>query len=152
MNAPQKIATIADPLDGTVGWELRRASVAVANALSAQIEPLGLRTSDATMLLLIGTNPGSTQTDVGRAMRVQPANMVPLINKLVSAGLVERIPGTGRALALHLTAEGTRLFGEVKAAFARHEARITRLIPKDRREEMVETLRGLIKAACCDDL
>lgn len=152
MNAPRKIATIVDPLHGTVGWELRRASGAVMNALGAEIEPLGLRTSEATMLLLIGTNPGSTQSDVGRAMRVQPANMVPLINKLVSAGLVERIPGIGRALALHLTAEGATRFDAVKAAFARHEARITRLLPEPQREAMVEALRGLVRAACCDAL
>jgi hypothetical protein len=44
---------------------------------SALLHPLNLRPTDASMLVLIGANPGITQSALGQAMGVQRANMAP---------------------------------------------------------------------------
>lgn len=148
MKAPGKTAVITDPLENLLGFELRRASVAVMAALSDALEPLGLRPSEASMLMIIGSNPGSTQSDVGRALRVQPANMVPIINRLMLTGSLERIPTEGRSLSLFLTEQGRALFEQVKDIFASHEKRYSRHLSDEARNELVIALRSIFWEAC----
>ncbi|NML05756.1 MarR family transcriptional regulator [Sphingomonas sp. G-3-2-10] len=132
-----------------LGFQLRRASVAVMNALAEELAPLELNPGEASLLLLIGANSGVTQSDIGRTLRAQPANLVPLINKLTMMGIVERVPGKGRAIALSLSEPGRALHTKVTAAFGRHEARISRRVPKDQREAVIETLRRICEDSCC---
>lgn len=154
MTAPENIDTrndsITDPLSDVLGYELRRASVAVMAALDKALDPLGLRPSEASMLAVIGANPGCTQSDIARALRAQPANLVPLINNLVRTGAVERVPGEGRTLRLFLTEAGRDLHARVRTAMAQHEARITRRLSPDQQQAMIAALRLVCKDACCD--
>jgi DNA-binding MarR family transcriptional regulator len=142
--------SISDPLAAMLGFQLRRASVAVMNALAEELAPWGLNPGEGSLLLMVGANPGVTQSAIGRSMRAQPANLVPLINKLTAIGAIERVPGKGRTIALSLTAEGRSLHEGVAAAFARNEARITRNVPAGRRAETIELLRQICLDACCD--
>lgn len=152
MKAPETISSITDPLENLLGYELRRASVAAMAALSTELDPLGLRPSEASMLKIIGANPGCTQSEICRALRVQPANMVPLINRLMAAGSLERVRTEGRALAIFLTAQGQVLLGQVTEAITRHEERIARHLPDDMRDQVIAALRLICRDACCDDL
>jgi DNA-binding MarR family transcriptional regulator len=140
---------ISDPLAEMLGYQLRRTSVAVMSALADALDPLGLNPGEASMLLLIGANQGVTQSEIGRAMRAQPANLQPLVHKLLQAGILERAPGKGRMMALSLSPDGRALHARVAAAFARHEARIARNLPADRRAEIIELLRVICFDACC---
>lgn len=142
---------IADPLASMLGFQLRRTSVAVMTALAEELAPLGILPSEASLLMMIGANPGCTQSGLSRALRAQPANMVPLINKLVQAGSIDREQGKGRAIALTLTNTGNKLYGDVKAAFARNETRIARNLPKELRDALIPALMRICKDACCKD-
>lgn len=142
---------IADPLAPMLGFQLRRTSVAVMTSLAEELAPLGILPSEASLLMMIGSNPGCTQSDVSRALRVQPANMVPLINKLVQAGSIDREQGKGRAIALTLTNAGNQLFKDVEAAFARNEARIARHLSTEVRDALIPALMLICKDACCHD-
>src|SRR5882757_4896169 len=149
MDVPdQPDLSIADPLAAMLGFQLRRASVAVMMALAEELGPLGLNPGEASLLLFIGANAGVTQSDIGRAMRAQPANLQPLVHKLWQAGALERVPGKGRAIALSLSGEGRVLCEKVTQAFARNEARITRRVPLEKRAEMIELLRQICVDAC----
>lgn len=142
---------LVDPLAAMLGYQLRRTSVAVMNALAGELEPLGIRPGEASLLMFIAANPGCTQSDVSRALRAQPANMVPLVNKLMQGGSIGREQGKGRAIALTLTPQGQQLFDEVRAVFARHEARIARNLPEGVREMLIPALLQICKDACCSD-
>ncbi len=146
----RKIGAVTPPND-MLGYELRRASVAVATALANEVEPLGLKVSEATLLSIIGANPGCTQSEVGRALGAQPANLVPLVSRLVASGWIERGPTEGRAVALSLTESGALLLAQVNAAFARHEARITRRLPEFMRAKTISALRQICRDACSSD-
>ncbi|MEN2788534.1 MarR family transcriptional regulator [Sphingomonas oligophenolica] len=140
--------SISDPLGAMLGFQLRRASVAVMMALAEELATLGLNPGEASLLLFIGANEGVTQSDIGRAMRAQPANLQPLVHKLWQAGALDRVAGKGRAIALSLSDEGRVLCEKVSRAFARNEARITRRVPAERRAEMIELLRLICMDAC----
>jgi DNA-binding MarR family transcriptional regulator len=140
-----------DPFAAMLGFHLRRTSVAVLNTLATALQPVGLNPSEATLLLWIGANRGCTQSDIGRALRAQPANLVPLLNKLTLLGALDRAAGKGRAIALSLTGAGQNLHGEVQAIFESHEARITRNLPVEKRAEMIALLRRICTDACCPD-
>ena len=151
MNKIPLPAEFNDPLHEMLGFQLRRTSNGVMAALTAELAPLGILPSEASLLMMIGANPGCTQSDVSRALRAQPANMVPLINKLVQAGSIEREQGKGRAIALTLTTAGNQLYGDVAAAFERHEARISRSLPQELRDKLIPALMQICKNACCND-
>jgi len=142
-------SAFTDPLDPMLGFHLRRTAAAVTGALSEAMAPLGLNPGEATLLRLIGANPGCSQSDIARALRAQPANLVPLINKLALSGLLDKGAGKGRAIPLTLTAEGLALHGQVCAAFDAHEARIGRSIPIEQRRDVIALLRQICLDACC---
>ncbi|WP_205691886.1 MarR family winged helix-turn-helix transcriptional regulator [Caulobacter soli] len=141
----------ADPFEAMLGFQLRRTSVAVMSALAGELAPLGLNPSEASLIMLIGANPGCTQSAISRAQRAKPANLVPLINQLAAVGALERVPGRGRAIALSLTSKGRDLYARAQAVFARQEARIGRGLPADKRVEMIAMLRQICTDACCPD-
>ena len=142
---------IVDPLAGTLGYELRKASVAAMAALAAQLAPLGISRNEASLFLMIGTNPGSTQSELSRVLRAKPANVTPLVARLEAAGWVERRQGPGRSLALHLTTTGAGLLPQIQDAFARHDAQISRHLPKALYTELVGTLAQVCRDSCCPD-
>jgi DNA-binding MarR family transcriptional regulator len=156
MGKPQLETSTAEigftnPVADMLGYELRRAAVAVSAALTDDLEGTGLRASEANLLLMIGANPGCTQSAVARALRVQPANLVPLIAGLERQGLVARQQSEGRAIALMLSPRGEEHAAEVGRRFARHERRLAKDLPPDQRDMAVALLRTICRNACCTD-
>ena len=98
-----------DPLLELSGYLLRRASAAALNELNDRLAALGLRHTDVSLLLLIRANPGITQSQAGRLLDIQRANMVPVVARLKKRGLIKRTPVDGRSSAIRLTAAGRML-------------------------------------------
>lgn len=144
-------ADFDDPFGSMLGYHLRRTSVAVMAALGDALAPIGINPSEATLLRLIGANDGCTQSDIARALRAQPANLVSLIQKLVLVGALRKAPGKGRAITLSLTPTGQDMHEQVCRIFDRHEARIGRALSPDQRTELVALLRQICADACCGD-
>jgi DNA-binding MarR family transcriptional regulator len=141
--------TFSDPLQTMLGYQLRRTSVALISALAEDLAPLGVKPSEATLIMLVAANPGCTQSEISRALRAKPANLVPLINALAAVGAIERTAGRGPAIKLSLSAKGEALHAKLRVAFERNEAVIARHIPDDRRDEMIAILRRICTDACC---
>lgn len=150
MKTTEKVSVLRDPLEGLLTYELRKTSAAVMGAIAFELESLDLRWSDASLMMVIGANPGCTQSDISRALRIQPTNVVPLINKLTRAGLLERVAGEGRAVSLFLTKSGAALLKQVKSAIARQEARLSRNLSQAQKAQVTDVLHLLCKNACCD--
>jgi hypothetical protein len=92
-----------DPLSDLVGYALRRASSAMMEDMAKRMGALGLRTSEASVLMLIRANPGITQSDLCRALGIQRANMAPLIARMEARKLVARSRSDGRSFGLAVT-------------------------------------------------
>lgn len=130
-------------LDGLVGYWLRRASnVIAADFARAVQEPGGLRSVLVSILAVVGVNPGIGQTQLGRVLNIQRANMVPLLSSLIDDGLIRREASAydKRVFELYLTAEGTARLEAARALILAHEKRLLSVLTaKERR-----TLIGLL--------
>lgn len=109
------------PLDNLLGYHLRRASVAMMADLGRRLQEVKLRPTEATILLLIEANPGCIQSEIGRILGIQRANMVPMIAALEKVGLIVRSAMDGRSYALHLTEQGEATLQAAKIHIDAHE-------------------------------
>jgi DNA-binding MarR family transcriptional regulator len=115
-------------MERRLGYQLRRASAAMMADLGASLAPLVLRPVEATMLIIVGENPGITQSAIGRALGIQRANMAPLMMVLVARGLIDKSPADGRSHALELTDAGAALREQAEEVMDAHEARFSALL------------------------
>lgn len=122
-----------DPLSELPGYRLRRASAAMLGDLARRLEPVALTPVEASVILLIGSNQGLTQSAIGRALGIQRANMAPLIARLEARGQLTRKPADGRSHTLSLTPAGHSVHDAVAQITAEHEAQLlNRIAPEDR--------------------
>lgn len=99
-------AALTDPMAARLGYQLRRVSMLMMADTGIRMAHTGLRPTEATVLLLVGANPGCRQGNVGEVLGIKRANMVPLIAGLIKKGLLHRARADGRSHTLTLTPTG----------------------------------------------
>ena len=132
-----------DPLIRFPGYALRRAANATAAELSARLAALDLRQSDASLLMLVASNPGATSSALGRALGVERANMVPLLKRLDEAGLIEREAIDGKSQGLRLTPAGLRRLAEARKIIEAFEAELLARVPAEHRDHLLPALNAI---------
>ncbi len=125
------------------GYLLRRAASSRLAQSAQHLEPMGVGVSEASILVLIGRNPGLSQAECGRLLSIKRPNLNPIIRRFVERGLVVTGPGRGRIQTLHLSPAGTNLAERIVAEFSAHEARIYAAVPEHLKAELVPLLRAL---------
>lgn len=135
-----------DPLESQLGYQLRRASAVMMSELGTVMAAIGLRPTEATILILINANPGCTQSNLSRQLAIKRANMVPLMAGLMRRGLVARERMDGRSHALTLTQAGEALLAEVQVLVNAHEARFLAHVAPDRIEALEAALKAIRNA------
>lgn len=133
----------SDPFDNLLGYHLRRLSVLVMTDLTESLAPLGLKPADASVLFVIASNSGITQSEVGRTLGILRANMAPLMAALVKQGLIEREPVDGRSQALRLSAAGHAVCRQARIATKEHEERLFGTLSRTDHARMVAQMREL---------
>ena len=136
-----------DPLLELSGYLLRRASAAALNELNDRLAALGLRHTDVSLLLLIRANPGITQSQAGRLLDIQRANMVPVVARLEKRGLIKRTPVDGRSRAIRLTAAGGMLAKKSFAVVQALDQDLIRRVPAKLRQAVRPILLALWQGA-----
>lgn len=131
------------PLDGLPGYALRRAANAMMAELAERLAPLALRVIEATVLLLIADRADITSSDIGRTLDIQRANMVPLLNRLETAGLIERHALNRKSQAIVLSATGVAMLARVADITSRFEADLLARIPAAHRDHLLPALNAL---------
>jgi len=132
-----------DPLVGLAGYLLRRASAAAVAELNQRLAGLGLRHADVAMLMLVGASAGITQSEAGRVLDIQRANMVPFVARLEGLGLLERRQVDRRSQALDLTRRGRMLLARARRVVSAHEAALLKRVPERLRPCVLPVLRAL---------
>ena len=94
-----------------VGYNTRRAALAIIEVFMERMAVYDLKVVDFSVLSLVAHNPGVTSRQLCAALNVLPPNLVGLIAALERRGLIERRPhpSDGRAMGVHLTPEGEQL-------------------------------------------
>jgi DNA-binding MarR family transcriptional regulator len=136
-----------DPMSAYPGYLLRRASALTMARLAKRLKTLHLNPTDATVLIVIDSNPNAKQSEIGRLLDIARANMAPLISRIAARKLIERQPVDGRSHGLILTRTGRALIPKIKSAIAEHEAELIGRVPASHRPILVEGLRALMEEA-----
>jgi DNA-binding MarR family transcriptional regulator len=130
--APEKIDY--GPLDGWVGFHLRLAQNASFQAFARLTGGLAVRPGRFATLLLIGRNPGISQTALSRANARDKSSLTPVLKDLVQRGLVRRrpMPGDRRSFGLTLTPAGEKLLKKLERCATTHDKNLDRVLGRDR--------------------
>jgi DNA-binding MarR family transcriptional regulator len=130
-------------LETLLGYNARRAALAVITVFLRRMEPFGLRPVDFSVLTLIAHNPGVTSRQLCAELDILPPNLVGMIKSLDKRGLIVRKPHPSdrRAQGLHLSAEGKRLQKQAQTTATRLEHDVSHaLTPAE-----LETLNNLLR-------
>jgi DNA-binding MarR family transcriptional regulator len=128
------------------GYALRRVSAAFMARLAQRLSRLELRPADATVLLVIGANPGVTQSEIGRLLAIASANMAPLAARLADRNLIVREAVDGRSQGLTLSDAGQRIAQKVRSIIDDLEASLLERIPAAERAPFLRVLLALARA------
>lgn len=120
------------PMRDLLGYQLRRAWIAMGADLGQRLETLSLTGMSLSVLLMIESNPGVSQSELARQMDIKRANMTPLAAQFAERGLVERLATDGRSHGLQLTPAGRELVRQAWACVTENEQKfLSRLSPAD---------------------
>jgi DNA-binding MarR family transcriptional regulator len=98
-----------------LGYLLHRVDAVMMRKAAAAFDSLGLTPARATAAVYIGVHEGCDQAALGRALGINRASTMKVVNELVSLGLVARREGRNRRTnALHLTKRGQAVRHEIE--------------------------------------
>jgi DNA-binding MarR family transcriptional regulator len=132
-----------DPLAKLCGYLLQRASAAALADLNRRLAPLGLRHAGVAMLMLIEARPGITQSQAGRILDIQRANMVAFVARLEALGVLRRNRVDGRSQALELTSRGRVVLERARRVVQAHDATLLGRVPEELRPVVLPVLMAL---------
>jgi DNA-binding MarR family transcriptional regulator len=135
-----------DELDEHFGYVLRRAQLAGFEAFHRATAGLDITPARYSALVVVGANPGLTQSALGAALGTARSGAMMVVNWMEKRGLVERRhrPDDGRSWGLYLTSGGeTKLRDLNRRVRANDAAFASRLKPRER-----QTLKNLLGKLC----
>ncbi len=134
------------PLRDWIGFHLRLAQSASFQAFARAAEDVDLQPGRFSVLLLIGRNPGISQTELSRANGRDKSTLTPALNDLVGRGLVvrTRVERDRRSYQLSLTPAGEAVLERLFACAQRHDRNLDRIVGKRDRARFLQILRKLV--------
>jgi DNA-binding MarR family transcriptional regulator len=141
--APTRRSIDLSSLNNRAGYFVRRFQVWIFQDFMRTLAGARIRPAQYSVLVLIGANPGLSQSDVADALGIERARMVRLLDELERRGFMVRVPSTRdrRSHALFLTADGRKSLERIEALVARHEAHVTERLGSARRKSLIKMLK-----------
>lgn len=132
-------------LQSLIGYNARRAALAVIEVFMVRMAPYGLRVVDFSVLSLVTHNPGITSRQLCTALGILPPNLVAMVNSLEKRELIERRPHPrdGRAMGLHLTASGSKLMRDAERTAAALEAEVASRLSASETKTLLRLLQKI---------
>ena len=132
-----------------VGYHLRRAQATVFDdfmrTMAEDGNGDGVTPGQFGVLVLIGSNPGASQSTIAKAIGVERSTMVAVIDRLQERGLVSREVSEvdRRSYALKLTGDGAALTTRLGKRVRDHERRIASALSGEEKETLIRLLRRI---------
>ena len=135
-------------LQRLVGYNLRRAEVAMRGRVAQVLAELGMRAVEYSILSLVAHNAEVTQKDLGEALSVKRPNMVSLIGGLEARGFLTRrvLERDRRNHLLSITESGRAALADMDARLDRLEAEVFGAWRPEEREQLAGMLRRIYPA------
>lgn len=136
-------------LETLIGYNARRAALAVIAVFLERMAPFGLRPVDFSVLCLVGHNPGITSRQLCATLGILPPNLVGMVNALEKRELLSRQPHPrdGRAMGLHLTPAGQKLVRDAEKTAAALEAEVGARLTPTELQTLIRLLKKVYKPA-----
>ena len=121
-------------LENSVGFHMRAAQESAANAFAARVGAASASPSHLSVLSLLASNPGMSQTVLARATRRDISSMTSALDDLCRRGLVvrERQEHDRRTYCLSLTPAGRRTLRKLMEQAVEHERMLDQVLGRDR--------------------
>jgi DNA-binding MarR family transcriptional regulator len=134
-----------DVLDELIGYSLRRAQVAMFLAFHEATRGLEITPPRFTALVIVGANPGISQTTLGQVLGIARSGAMMLTDWMEDRGLAERRrrPDDARAWGLHLSARGERLVASMKGRVLAEDRRRAARLGTGERRRLLALLKKL---------
>ncbi|OED39731.1 hypothetical protein AB833_14015 [Chromatiales bacterium (ex Bugula neritina AB1)] len=109
-----------------LGYRLKRAFTSIRAEILQRLEPLGLRITTFSALVLIVDNPGLRQSELACALDIKRSNMVAIVDDLENKGLIKRkaMPTDRRAFALFATKAGQETYHQAVTVTSDYETQV----------------------------
>lgn len=123
------------PLANWVGFHLRLAQTASFQAFVQEARAVDLSPGRFATLMLIGRNPGISQTALAAANGRDKSTLTPILEDLERRGFIvrEKMKTDRRSYQLTLTEAGRKMLDQLTVCAKRHDDNLDRIIgPKDR--------------------
>ncbi len=136
-------------LESLLGYNARRASLAVIGRFMERMAPYDLRPVDFSVLSLVAHNAGITSRQLCAALGILPPNLVGLVAALEKRDLVTRLPHPrdGRAMGLHLTPTGRRLVESAEQTAAQLEAEAASALTAAEQKTLLRLLKKVYQSS-----
>jgi len=150
MNAPsihQDDASIDQSrLQQQLGWQISRVELHLTRQLIEQLAPFSLRPVDFFILVLIDSNHGINQRQIGDALGISPPNLVSVMTRLIKKRLLRRARGRHdrRVQHLYLTTTGSECLAKAETVIAGFEQELAAQLPARERSTLQRALRQML--------
>lgn len=134
-------------LESLLGYNARRAALTIIEVFLDRMSVYGLRPVDFSLLSLVSHNPGITSRQLCSTLGILPPNLVKLVADLDKRGLLQRKPHPtdGRAIGLHLTADGRKMVRDAEATARDLEDGVAAPLTPDERATLMTLLQKIYK-------
>mgnify|MGYP000213852333 CR=1 FL=1 len=132
-------------LETLIGYNARRAALAVIGQFLERMAVYDLKPVDFSVMSVVVHNPGVTSRQLCAALNILPPNLVGLVQSLESRGLLERLPHPhdGRAMGLHPTDKGQTLMTQAEATASELEMSIGSKLTPNQAQTLVTLLQKI---------
>ncbi|RMQ43429.1 Transcriptional regulator [Pseudomonas cichorii] len=130
-------------LDDLLGYAMRRAQLKMFQNLINRLSVHDLRPAQFSAMAIIEQNPGLMQSDLAKALAIEPPQVVPLLNKLESRALAVRVrcKPDKRSYGIFLSKTGEALLKEMKLIAAESDMDAASALDSQEREELLRLLK-----------
>jgi DNA-binding MarR family transcriptional regulator len=114
--------------------------------LARRLEELELTPTEASVLVVIASNPGVIQREIGQMLGIVSANMTPLVSRLEERELIKRLPVDKRSFGLRTTRRGGAIAERAYSAMQAQEDALIATIASKNRVAFLQTLQDITSA------
>lgn len=133
-----------DILDNLIGYAVRRAQLSIYEDFAASLAEEDITPQRFSSLVIIGSNPGISQTKLSEVMGIARSGVVSIIDKFETTGFVERqASGDRRSYNLRLTRLGLKNLQKYKKAVQKHDDKISQGLTAAQKKQLRTFLNKL---------
>jgi DNA-binding MarR family transcriptional regulator len=135
-----------------LGYLLHRVDAVLMRRAAVAFDGLGLTPARATAAVYVGLHEGCDQAALGRALGINRASTMKVVNELVALGILARREGRNRRTnALHLTKRGQGLRHEIEELSAQTDANHFGVLTRQEQGELRRLLQKLQASVGAED-